>query len=78
MTSRHRMILLLTSAFGALVLFCPVSGNSPMANLGPIVSTAPPLFTPSPETGSDDSSVMNALRREAGLALGQLRARGPQ
>jgi len=78
MTSRHRMILLLTSAVGALVLFCPVSGNSPMANLGPIVSTAPPLFATGTLVESGDSPVMDALRHEAGLALGQLQARGPQ
>ncbi len=78
MSMRHRMILLATSACGALVLFCPVSGSSPSAHLGPLVSAAPPLFATGTIVESGDSLVMDALRREAGLALGQLQAREPQ
>jgi hypothetical protein len=77
MSFRHRLILLLTSACGAFVLLCPVGGNSPTAKLGPIVSAAPPLDADSAGPGLEDP-VMNALRREANLALGQLRARETQ
>lgn len=74
MSRRHRLILLLTSACGAFVLLCPVGGKGPTAQLRPIVSAAPPLYADSVGQGSEDP-VMTALRREANLALGQLRVR---
>jgi len=75
MSFRHRLILLVSSAFGAVALLCPVGGLGPAAPLGPIVSAAPPLFADGAAAG-DDSALMNALRAEAGLALGQLQGRG--
>jgi len=75
MSFRHRLILLLTSACGAVALLCPVGGLGPTASLGPIVSAAPPLFAAGAAAG-EDSALMNALRLEAGLALGQLQGRG--
>ena len=74
MSSRHRLILLLTSACGAYALLCPVGGHAPTANLGSIVSAAPPLHAESAGPAAEDPA-MRALLGEATLALGQLRAR---
>jgi len=74
MSSRRRLILLLTSAFGAVALLCPVGGRGPTASLGSVVSAAPPLEAESAAPASEDPA-MRALRAEATLALGQLRAR---
>jgi len=73
MSSRH-LILLLTSACGAFALLCPVGGHAPTANLGSIVSAAPPLDADSAGPAAEDPA-MSALHSEASLALGQLRGR---
>lgn len=74
MSTRHRLILLATSACGAAVLMCPFHVTTPAASLGSIVSAAPPLFGGG-DTAGDNNPLIDALRREAGLALGQLQAR---
>lgn len=73
MSTRHRLILLATSACGAAVLMCPFHVTTPAASLGSIVSAAPPLF--GGDTAGDNNPLIDALRREAGLALGQLQSR---
>lgn len=76
---RHRLILLVTTAFCAVALLCPFGAGTPTtASLGPLASTAPPLFGPAANPAGDDHAVMNALHREATLALGQLRGRAAQ
>ncbi|RDV01170.1 hypothetical protein [Undibacter mobilis] len=76
MSSRHRLLLLLTSAFGAVALLCPIGTRmQPTAVVSPMTSAAPPLFGNDAALAGSDSTVLMALRREATLALGQLQAR---
>ncbi len=76
MSLRRRLILLVTASFCAALLLCPIGGRTPApATLGPLASAAPPLFGPAATSTGDDHAVMNALHREATLALGQLRGR---
>lgn len=76
MPVRHRLILLVTTAFCAVALLCPLGiRTSTTAALSPLASAAPPLFDAAGGPAGDDNAVMNALRREASLALGQLRGR---
>lgn len=76
MSIRHRLILLVTTACCAALLLCPLGGRTPKpAALGPLASSAPPLFGPATNPAGDDHAAMNALHREATLALGQLRGR---
>jgi len=72
---RHGLILLVTAAFCALALLYPIGGRTQKTALGPLASTAPPLFAPARPAAVDDHAVMNALRHDATLALGQLRGR---
>ena len=76
MPVRHRLILLAATAFCAVALLCPLGvRTSTTAALSPLASAAPPLFDAAGSPAGDDNAVMSALRREANLALGQLRGR---
>jgi len=76
MTSSKRLILLVTTAFGAAALLCPLGGSTRgPAALGPLTSSAPPLFDPAGNTSASDGVAMDALHREATGALGQLQGR---
>lgn len=74
---RHRLILFVTTACCAALLLCPFGGRMPNpATLGPLASSAPPLFGAIAIPAADDqAAAMTALHREATLALGQLRGR---
>jgi hypothetical protein len=75
-SSRHRLILFVTTACCAALLLCPLGGRAPNpAALGPLASAAPPLFGATAIPAGDDNAAMSALHREATLALGQLRGR---
>ncbi|HWK94812.1 MAG TPA: hypothetical protein VNR39_05265 [Pseudolabrys sp.] len=76
MTSRKRLLLLVTTAFGAAALLCPLGGSTRgPAALGPLASSAPPLFDAPGNAPAGDNAAMNALHREATGALGQLQGR---
>lgn len=76
MTSRKRFILLVTTVFGAAALLCPLGGSTPgPAALGPLASSAPPLFETLGSVSAGENAAMSALHREATGALGQLRGR---
>ena len=73
MSLRHNLILLLAGAF-ALALIGPWLAPHRTAPLGSVVTAAPPLVLENSASGADDRA-LGPLRREAGGALGQLRAR---